>query len=68
MSRTGEFQRAAAPRPKERSRSPHPDMGRPRRVPAGMSRYNTRRRNHGDFMAGRTPQQVLDTHLNRKAA
>jgi transposase InsO family protein len=30
--------------------------------------YNNRRRNHGDFMRGRTPRQVLDTHRNRKAA
>jgi transposase InsO family protein len=26
-------------------------------------RYNTRRRNHGDFMRGRTPLQVLEAHL-----
>lgn len=30
--------------------------------------YNNRRRNHGDFMHGRTPRQVLDSHRNRKAA
>jgi transposase InsO family protein len=30
--------------------------------------YNTRRRNHSDFMRGRTPRQILDTHRNRKAA
>jgi len=30
--------------------------------------YNNRRRNHGDFMRGRTPRQVLDSHRNRKAA
>ena len=29
---------------------------------------NTRRRNHGDFMAGRTPRQVLDRHLAKKAS
>lgn len=26
-------------------------------------RYNTRRRNHGDFMRGRIPLQVLNSHL-----
>lgn len=30
--------------------------------------YNTRRRNHGDFMRGRTPLQVLDRHLTKKAS
>jgi transposase InsO family protein len=30
--------------------------------------YNTRRRNHSDYMRGRTPRQVLDTHHKRKAA
>ena len=30
--------------------------------------YNTRRRNHGDFMRGRTPRQVLDGHLTKKAS
>jgi transposase InsO family protein len=28
-----------------------------------LHRYNTRRRNHGDFMRGRTPLQVLQRHL-----
>jgi transposase InsO family protein len=35
---------------------------------AWLVRYNTRRRNHGDFMRGRTPRQVLDSHRNRQAA
>jgi transposase InsO family protein len=30
--------------------------------------YNTRRRNHSDFMRGRTPREVLDSHLTNKAA
>lgn len=30
--------------------------------------YNTRRRNHSDFMRGRSPRQVLDSHRCRKAA
>jgi hypothetical protein len=30
--------------------------------------YHCRRRNHGDYMRGRTPQEVLDTHKRRKAA
>jgi len=30
--------------------------------------YHRRRRNHGDYMRGRTPQEVLDTHKRRKAA
>lgn len=35
---------------------------------AWLTTYNTRRRNHGDFMAGRTPRQVLDNHQARQAA
>lgn len=31
---------------------------------AWLLRYNRRRRNHGAFMAGRTPQEVLDNHTN----
>ncbi|MGH9006066.1 MAG: DDE-type integrase/transposase/recombinase, partial [Acidimicrobiia bacterium] len=30
--------------------------------------YNTRRRNHGDFMRGRTPLEVLDSHKRSQAA
>ena len=30
--------------------------------------YNTGRHNHGDFMRGRTPRQVLDTHRKNRAA
>jgi transposase InsO family protein len=30
--------------------------------------YNTRRPNHSDFMQGRTPRQVLDTHRKNRAA
>jgi transposase InsO family protein len=30
--------------------------------------YNTRRANHSDFMSGRTPRQVLDTHHKKRAA
>jgi transposase InsO family protein len=30
--------------------------------------YNTRRPNHSDFMAGRTPRQVLDQHHNKRAS
>jgi transposase InsO family protein len=30
--------------------------------------YNLRRRNHGDFMRGRTPRQVLDRHLANTAS
>lgn len=37
-------------------------------IDSWLVHYNTRRRNHSDFMRGRTPRQVLDTHLNRKAA
>jgi transposase InsO family protein len=35
---------------------------------AWLHRYNTRRRNHGDFMHGRTPRQVLDEHTTKRAA
>jgi transposase InsO family protein len=30
--------------------------------------YNNRRRNHSDFMRGRTPREVLDSHLSRRAS
>jgi transposase InsO family protein len=30
--------------------------------------YNTRRANHSDFMAGRTPRQVLDQHHTKRAS
>ena len=30
--------------------------------------YNTRRPNRSDFMRGRTPRQVLDTHRPKRAA
>jgi transposase InsO family protein len=30
--------------------------------------YNHRRRNHGDYMGGRTPHQILDNHKRNKAA
>ena len=34
---------------------------------AWLHDYNTRRRNHGDFMKGRTPKQVLDSHKKKGA-
>lgn len=34
---------------------------------AWLHRYNVRRRNHGDFMRGRTPRQVLDEHRAKRA-
>jgi transposase InsO family protein len=37
-------------------------------IDAWLVHYNTRRRNHGDFMRGRTPLEVLDTHRKNKAA
>jgi Integrase core domain. len=35
---------------------------------AWLVTYNHRRRNHGDYMRGRTPSQVLDNHKKNKAA
>jgi transposase InsO family protein len=35
---------------------------------AWLVTYHHRRRNHGDYMAGRTPQQILDSHKRTKAA
>ena len=35
---------------------------------AWLVTYNRRRRNHGDYMRGRTPQEILDNHKQRKAA
>ena len=36
-------------------------------VDSWLITYNTRRANHGDYMHGRTPRQVLDAHHNRRA-
>ena len=35
---------------------------------AWLITYHHRRRNHGDYMAGRTPQEILDNHKRNKAA
>ena len=35
---------------------------------AWLITYNRRRRNHGDYMRGRTPQEILDNHKKNKAA
>lgn len=35
---------------------------------AWLHAYNHRCRNHGDFMRGRTPAQVLDAHRRNRAA
>ena len=35
---------------------------------AWLITYNHRRRNHGDYMRGRTPQEILDNHKRNKAA
>jgi transposase InsO family protein len=35
---------------------------------AWLITYNRRRRNHGDYMRGRTPQEILDNHRRNKAA
>jgi transposase InsO family protein len=35
---------------------------------AWLVTYNHRRRNHGDYMRGRTPSQILDNHKKNKAA
>jgi transposase InsO family protein len=37
-------------------------------IDSWLMHYNHRRRNHGDYMRGRTPREVLDSHRNRKAA
>jgi Integrase core domain. len=37
-------------------------------IDSWLIHYNNRRRNHSDFMQGRTPRTVLDSHRNRKAA
>lgn len=37
-------------------------------VDAWLVHYNTRRRNHGDFMRGRTPKQLLTIHRAAPAA
>ena len=46
--------------------SEHPST--PSRDRRWLIHYNTRRRNHSDYMHGRTPRQVLDTHRKNKAA
>jgi transposase InsO family protein len=35
---------------------------------AWLITYNHRRRNHGDYMRGRTPHEILDNHKRNKAA
>ena len=35
---------------------------------AWLITYNRRRRNHSDYMRGRTPQEILDNHKQNKAA
>ena len=35
---------------------------------AWLTGYHHRRRNHGDYMAGRTPHEVLDNHRRNRAA
>jgi transposase InsO family protein len=35
---------------------------------AWLLTYNRRRRNHGDYMRGRTPQEILDSFMSNKAA
>jgi transposase InsO family protein len=35
---------------------------------AWLVHYNHRRRNHSDYMQGRTPRQMLDNHRRRRAA
>jgi len=35
---------------------------------AWLVRYNTRRRNHGNYMNGRRPIDILDNHLNQQAS
>ena len=42
-----------------------PAAGRGRRL---ARHYHHRRRNHGDYMRGRTPHQILDNHRRNKAA
>jgi transposase InsO family protein len=37
-------------------------------IDSWLVHYNLRRRNHSEFMRGRTPRQVLDTHRQNKAA
>ena len=37
-------------------------------IDSWLVHYNNRRRNHSDFMHGRTPRAVLDSHRNHRAA
>ena len=37
-------------------------------IDSWLVHYNNRRRNHSDFMHGRTPRTVLDSHRNHRAA
>ena len=39
-----------------------------READSSLVTYHRRRRNHGDYMRGRTPAQMLDTHQHKKAA
>jgi len=35
---------------------------------AWLTRYNTRRRNHSDYMAGRRPKDILDNHTTNRTS
>jgi transposase InsO family protein len=37
-------------------------------VDAWLRTYHHRRRNHSDYMRGRTPRQILDNHRRKRAA
>jgi transposase InsO family protein len=37
-------------------------------IDSWLMHYNARRRNHSDYMRGRTPREILDTHRKTKAA
>ena len=66
----------ASTRPSSKSAGAAPftaaDSPRPRQlqteVDAWPVTYNRRRRNHGDYMRGRTPQEILDNHKRKQAA
>ena len=63
---TARSSKSAGDRPSTAGASPRSASSRPRPTPG--SSPTTSRRNHGDYMRGRTPQEILDSYKRHKAA
>ena len=59
--------KSAGDRPFTAVTSPRSANSRPKRT-RGCITYNHRRRNHGDYMRGRTPHEILDRHAPKRSS